>query len=88
LQRRVPSHRSGRALAALAMIRDALKREGCLRFGRQCVESATRYVMSRCAFDEDAILISPREARALLMRAGFEIVRTDFRFIFPRALRD
>jgi len=43
--------------------------------------------MSRCPFDEDAILISPREARALLMRAGFEIVRTDFRFIFPRALR-
>jgi len=48
---------------------------------------ATRYVMSRCAFDEDAILISPRGARVLLMTAGFEIVRTDFRFIFPRALR-
>jgi hypothetical protein len=43
--------------------------------------------MSRCAFDEDAILISPREAQKLLKKAGFEIVRTDFRFIFPHALR-
>ena len=43
--------------------------------------------MSRCAFDRDAILLSPPEARALLRECGFEILRTDFRFIFPRALR-
>ena len=48
---------------------------------------ATRYVMSRCAFDRDAILLSPPEARALLQKGGFEILRTDFRFIFPRSLR-
>jgi SAM-dependent methyltransferase len=48
---------------------------------------ATRYVMSRCAFDREAIMLSPPEARSLLRKAGFEILRTDFRFIFPRALR-
>jgi len=48
---------------------------------------ATRYVMSRCAFDEDAITLTPPETRRLLEKNGFEIVRTDYRFIFPRALR-
>lgn len=48
---------------------------------------ATRYVMSRCAFDRDAILLTPPEARALLRERGFEVVRTDFLFIFPRTLR-
>jgi trans-aconitate methyltransferase len=48
---------------------------------------ATRYVMSRCAFDEDAITLTPPEARRLLEKNGFEIVRTDYRFIFPRSLR-
>jgi SAM-dependent methyltransferase len=48
---------------------------------------ATRYVMSRCAFDKDAILLTPRETRKLLFRSGFQILRTDFQFIFPRSLR-
>jgi SAM-dependent methyltransferase len=47
---------------------------------------ATRYVMSRCQFDTDAIPLKPDEARGLLTNAGFSILRTDFRFIFPRQL--
>ena len=47
----------------------------------------TRYVMSRCEFDKDAITLSPVNARSLLRAAGFEIISTDFLFIFPRALR-
>jgi hypothetical protein len=47
----------------------------------------TRYVMSRCTFDRDAIMLSPPETRSLLRRGGFEVLRTDFRFIFPRKLR-
>ncbi len=47
----------------------------------------TRYVMSQCAFDENAITISPREARKLLSKAGFEILRTDSLFYFPRQLQ-
>lgn len=47
----------------------------------------TRLVMSRVAFDRDAITLTPPESRALLGRAGFQVLRTDFLFIFPAALR-
>jgi SAM-dependent methyltransferase len=47
----------------------------------------TRYVMSRIPFDKDAITLSALETRNLLRAGGFEIVRTDFLFIFPRALK-
>lgn len=46
----------------------------------------TRYVMSRCAFDDDAITLSPPEGRRLLRCAGFEVLRTDYIFYFPRLL--
>jgi len=74
--------------AALAMVHRALREEGFFSFWENNPWSlATRYVMSRCAFDRDAILVSPPAARALLREGGFEILRTDFRFIFPRMLR-
>jgi len=47
----------------------------------------TRYVMSRCAFDCDAIPLSCRKARRLLRACGFSILRTDFAFIFPHPLK-
>jgi SAM-dependent methyltransferase len=46
-----------------------------------------RYVMSRIAFDREADMVWPHRARSLLRGAGFEIVRTDFVFVFPRFLR-
>jgi SAM-dependent methyltransferase len=74
--------------AALAIVHKALRVDGIFSFWENNPWSlATRYVMSRCAFDRDAILLSPPQARALLRDGGFEILRTDFRFIFPRALR-
>ena len=48
---------------------------------------ATRYVMSRCPFDKDACHLSPIEARRLVQTAGFEVLSTEFLFIFPRVLR-
>ncbi|GAC1402448.1 MAG: class I SAM-dependent methyltransferase [Pyrinomonadaceae bacterium] len=48
---------------------------------------ATRYVMSRCTFDEDAITLTPPETRRLLQHNGFEIISTEFLFIFPRQLQ-
>ena len=73
---------------ALGLIRDTLKPGGYFAFWENnSWNPATRYVISRCPFDKDAILLSPLEARALLNKTGFEIVRTDFRFIFPHALR-
>jgi SAM-dependent methyltransferase len=46
----------------------------------------TRYVMAQCVFDHDAITIPPPQAKALLRQQGFEIVRTDYCFFFPRFL--
>lgn len=48
---------------------------------------AARYVMSRCAFDEDAHMLAAAETRRLLRNAGFEIISTDFLFIFPAFLK-
>jgi SAM-dependent methyltransferase len=47
----------------------------------------TRFIMSRVPFDKDAITLSPPETRKLLRDVGFDIVRTDFLFVFPNALR-
>lgn len=46
----------------------------------------TRYVMSRIPFDRDAITLTAPDARRLAQAAGFEILRTDFLFIFPKPL--
>ncbi|MBI1927376.1 class I SAM-dependent methyltransferase [Candidatus Poribacteria bacterium] len=48
---------------------------------------ATRLVMSRIPFDRNAIPVTTSEARNLLRDGGFEVLRTDFLFIFPRILR-
>jgi predicted TPR repeat methyltransferase len=73
---------------ALALVHAALCRAGLFAFWENNPWSlATRYVMSRCSFDRDAIMLSPPEARALLRNGSFEILRTDFRFFFPHALR-
>jgi len=75
-------------MAAVAIVRAALRTGGIFSFWENNPWSlATRYVMSRCAFDRDAITLTPPEARKLLRESGFEVLRTDFRFIFPRALR-
>jgi SAM-dependent methyltransferase len=39
-----------------------------------------------CPFDDDAILLPPREARALLRRAELSSVRQDYVLFFPKAL--
>ncbi|HEY0079837.1 MAG TPA: methyltransferase [Pyrinomonadaceae bacterium] len=72
---------------SLDLILKSLKPGGLLAFWEQNAwNPATRYVMSRCEFDQDAVLLSPVEARRRLRLAGFELLRTDFLFIFPRAL--
>ncbi|WP_233216530.1 class I SAM-dependent methyltransferase [Blastopirellula marina] len=48
---------------------------------------AARYVMSRIPFDRDAIMVWPSNLRSMLKQVGFQIVRTDYHFIFPRCLR-
>ena len=48
---------------------------------------ATRLVMKRIPFDRDARTLSALEAHRLLRSVGFQVLRTDFLFIFPRFLR-
>jgi SAM-dependent methyltransferase len=47
----------------------------------------TRYVMSRTPFDRDAITLSFLQGERLLTAAGFEVIRTDFLFVFPSKLK-
>ena len=73
--------------ACFAVIRRALKPGGLFAFWENNPwNPGTQIVMSRCAFDEHAIKISPREAKKMLSSAGFKILRTDSLFYFPRRL--
>jgi len=73
--------------ACLKAIRRSLTPAGLFAFWENNPwNPGTQIVMSRCAFDEHAIKISPREAKKLLSKAGFKILRTDSLFYFPRQL--
>ncbi len=68
----------------LRYIRDCLRPGGLFAFWENNPwNPGTRYVMSRIPFDRDAITLTPPEGRGLLRRAGFRILRTDYRFFFP-----
>ena len=73
---------------ALQYVRRTLRPGGLFAFWENNPwNPGTRYIMSRVSFDANAITLTPPEARGLLRAAGFEIVETDYLFIFPRALR-
>ena len=79
-----PADRGG----AVDYVKRALRPGGLFAFWENNPwNPGARYVMSRIPFDRDAIMISSLEAQRLLRSAGFEIVRTDFQFLFPRALK-
>lgn len=79
----VPEERA----AALAQIFRSLKPGGLFAFWENNPwNPVTRYAMSRVPFDADAILVWPHEARKLLRAAGFQILKTDYQFFFPRSL--
>jgi SAM-dependent methyltransferase len=44
----------------------------------------TRYVMSRVSFDRDAVTLTAPETQRLLITCRFEIIATNFLFVFPR----
>lgn len=74
--------------ATVSFLHAALRPGGLFAIWENCPwNPATHYVMSRCAFDRDAVLLSPPELKRLLRSGGFEILRTDFRFIFPKFMR-
>ena len=74
--------------ASLALIHRSLRPGGVFALWENNPWNlGTRYVMSNCSFDSDAVTLTPSEARGLLRSAGFEIIRTEFLFIFPRFLK-
>ena len=73
--------------AAVRFVFDALRPGGYFAFWENNAwNPATRYVMSKVPFDRDAILLFPHGARRLLREGGFEVVGTDYLFVFPGAL--
>lgn len=77
----------GERAAAVAYVLKALRPGGLFAFWENNPwNPGTRYTMSRNPFDEDAVMLSPPEARRLLSSGGFEVLRTDTLFYFPRQL--
>jgi trans-aconitate methyltransferase len=73
--------------AALAYIRRSLACGGYFAFWENNPwNPGTQLVMRRIPFDRDAKRISASRARRLLEAAGFDIIVTDFLFLFPRLL--
>ncbi len=73
--------------AALGYIHRSLRVGGLFSFWENNPWSpATRLVMRRIPFDRNAITVSAPAARELLEAAGFQVLRTDFLFVFPRLL--
>jgi SAM-dependent methyltransferase len=73
---------------ALRFIHRSLREDGLFSFWENNPwNPGTRYVMAQCAFDKDAVRLTPIEARRLLRAEGFSVLRTDFLFIFPRFLK-
>jgi len=69
---------------SLRLVYDSLRPGGLFSFWENNPWNiGTRYCMYRCAFDHDAVTISPWQARSLLRAAGFELIRQDFLFYFP-----
>jgi SAM-dependent methyltransferase len=73
---------------ALRFIHRSLRAGGLFSFWENNPwNPGTRHVMAHCAFDKDAVTLSPPEAKRLVLSEGFTILRTDFLFIFPRFLK-
>lgn len=73
--------------AALTYVYESLVPGGLFAFWENNPwNPGTRYIMHRIPFDRDAVLVTPPHARHLLTTAGFEVLHTDFLFLFPRAL--
>lgn len=47
----------------------------------------TKWVVSRCEFDRDAILLLPGESRRLFEHSGFHVASTMYLLFFPHKLR-
>lgn len=79
----VPAERERVLRDALAKLRPGGR---LVVFEHNPLNPLTRRAVAQCPFDDDAVLLWPREARRLLGRSGYENVRRDFIVFLPRAL--
>jgi SAM-dependent methyltransferase len=74
--------------SCIAAIYQAMKPGGIFAFWENNAwNPIVRFMMSRVPFDADAIVLFPHEARHLARNAGFEVLRTDYLFVFPGLLK-
>ncbi len=57
-----------------------------LVFEHNPINPLTRLVVSRCVFDENAVLLPPRELKRYFRAAGLDVVRNDYIVFFPKPL--
>lgn len=73
--------------AAMAQVAAALRPGGlAVVWENNPLNPGTRLVMSRVAFDRDAVLLRIGEVRRLMTAAGLRIRSSGFHFVFPRFL--
>jgi len=71
----------------LELIRSMLKKNALLAlFENNYFSPATRWIMSRVAFDKDAVLINPYRLLARIRQMYFRNASVKFYFIFPKML--
>ena len=56
-------------------------------FEHNPVNPVTRFVVARCEFDRDAILLPRAEGVAWIRSGGLRLLRRDYIVFFPRALK-
>lgn len=79
-----PAYRSN----AINMIHRALRPGGLFAFWENNPWNiGTRIIMSRVAFDKDAIMISPPEAKRMITKGKFSVLDESYKFIFPNMLK-
>ncbi|WP_281983375.1 class I SAM-dependent methyltransferase [Thalassorhabdomicrobium marinisediminis] len=54
-------------------------------FEHNPINPFTQHAVRRCPFDENAVLISPREMRSRLRKSGWLSPKTDYHIFFPAA---
>lgn len=75
-------------LSALRYVYDSLVPGGIFAlWENNPYNPATRYIMGRCEFDQEAIPVTCKQAIKLLQNSGFEVLGRSSYFYFPRWLK-
>ncbi len=78
----------GDRASALSLIHHSLRPGGIFALWENNPwNPGTRYVMSKCEFDRDAVTLTPPQAARMVHDHGFEVVVRDFLFFYPRSLK-